>query len=90
HPDPATSSAPYAIYNIGNHKAVELMRFIGVLEKALSREAKKNYLPLQAGDVPETFADVSNLIADVGFAPATSIEEGVPRFVDWYRGYYGV
>jgi UDP-glucuronate 4-epimerase len=90
HPDPATSSAPYAIYNIGNHKAVELMRFIGVLEKALGREAMKNYLPLQAGDVPETFADVSNLIADVGFAPTTSIEEGVPRFVDWYRGYYGV
>ncbi|KAB2939931.1 MAG: NAD-dependent epimerase [Hyphomicrobium sp.] len=89
HPDPATSSAPYRIYNIGNHHPVELMRFIGILEKALGREAKKNFLPLQPGDVPVTFADVDDLIADVGFAPSTPIEEGIPRFVAWYRSYYG-
>ena len=88
-PDPATSSAPYRIYNIGNHRPVELMHFIGVLEKALGREAKKNFLPLQPGDVPATFADVDDLMADVGFAPATPIEEGVARFVKWYRDYYG-
>jgi UDP-glucuronate 4-epimerase len=89
HPDPATSSAPYRIYNIGNHNPVELMHFIGVLEKALGREAKKNFLPMQPGDVPATFADVDDLVADVGFAPATPIEEGVARFVKWYRDYYG-
>jgi len=89
-PDPATSSAPYRIYNIGNHNPVELMHFIGVLEKALGREAKKNFLPMQPGDVPATFADVDDLMADVGFAPSTSIEDGIGRFVDWYRGYYGV
>jgi len=89
HPDPATSSAPYRIYNIGNHQPVELMHFIGVLEKALGREAKKNFLPMQPGDVPATFADVDDLVADVGFAPATPIEDGVARFVKWYRDYYG-
>lgn len=88
-PDPATSSAPYRIYNIGNHHPVELMHFIGVLEKALGREAKKNFLPMQPGDVPATFADVDDLVADVGFAPATPIEDGVARFVKWYREYYG-
>jgi UDP-glucuronate 4-epimerase len=87
-PDPATSSAPYRIYNIGNHKPVELMHFIGVLEKALGSEAKKNFLPLQPGDVPATFADVDDLVADVGFAPSTPIEEGIARFVKWYRDYY--
>jgi UDP-glucuronate 4-epimerase len=87
-PDPATSSAPYRIYNIGNHSPVELMDFIGVLEKALGREAKKNFLPLQPGDVPATFADVDDLVADVGFAPSTPIEEGIARFVKWYRDYY--
>jgi UDP-glucuronate 4-epimerase len=87
-PDPATSSAPYRIYNIGNHKAVELMHFIGALEKALGHEAKKNFLPLQPGDVPATFADVDDLAADVGFAPSTPIEEGIARFVKWYRDYY--
>ncbi len=87
-PDPATSSAPYRIYNIGNHSPVELMHFIGVLEKALGREAKKNFLPLQPGDVPATFADVDDLVADVGFAPSTPIEEGIARFVKWYRDYY--
>lgn len=89
-PDPATSSAPYRIYNIGNHSPVQLMDFIGLLEQALGREAKKNFLPMQPGDVPATFADVDDLIADVGFAPATPLKEGIGRFVKWYRGYYGV
>jgi UDP-glucuronate 4-epimerase len=88
-PDPGSSSAPYKIYNIGNNNPVELMHFIGCIEKALGREAKKNFLPLQAGDVPKTFADVDDLIADVGFKPATPIEEGIARFIDWYRAYYG-
>jgi UDP-glucuronate 4-epimerase len=87
-PDPATSSAPYRIYNIGNHRSVELMHFIGVLEKALGREAMKNFLPMQPGDVPATFADVDDLVADVGFAPTTPLEVGIARFVDWYRSYY--
>lgn len=89
-PDPATSAAPYRIYNIGNHSPVQLMDFIGLLEQALGREAKKNFLPMQPGDVPATFADVDDLIADVGFAPATPLQEGIGRFVKWYRGYYGV
>jgi UDP-glucuronate 4-epimerase len=88
-PDPASSSAPYRLYNIGNHNPVELMHFIGCLEKALGREAKKNFLPLQPGDVPATFADVDDLVADVGFSPSTPVEEGIARFVDWYRSYYG-
>jgi UDP-glucuronate 4-epimerase len=88
-PDPGSSSAPYKIYNIGNNNPVELMHFIGCIEKALGREAKKNFLPLQAGDVPKTYADVDDLIADVGFKPATPIEEGIARFIDWYRAYYG-
>jgi UDP-glucuronate 4-epimerase len=87
-PDPATSSAPYRLYNIGNNNPVELMHFIACLEKALGREAKKNFLPMQPGDVPNTFANVDDLVADVGFKPATSIEEGIARFVDWYRSYY--
>ncbi len=87
-PDPATSSAPYRLYNIGNNNPVELMHFIACLEKALGREAKKNFLPMQPGDVPNTFADVGDLIADVGFKPATPIEEGLARFVAWYRSYY--
>jgi len=89
-PDPATSSAPYRIYNIGNHSPVELMHFIGVLEQALGREAKKRFLPMQPGDVPATFANVADLAADVGFAPATPLEEGIGRFVAWYRSYYDV
>jgi len=88
-PDPATSSAPYRIYNIGNHSPVELMHFIAVLENNLGREAKKIFLPLQPGDVPATYADVDDLVADVGFAPATPIEEGIARFVKWYRDHYG-
>ena len=87
-PDPGTSFAPYKIYNIGNNKPVELMRFIEVLEQCLGRQAVKNLLPLQAGDVPATYADVDDLMKDVGFRPATSIEEGIRRFVEWYREYY--
>ncbi|MBJ6801712.1 NAD-dependent epimerase [Geomonas propionica] len=90
HPDPGTSYAPYKIYNIGNNNPVELLRFIEVLEQALGKEAQKNLLPIQAGDVPATFADVDDLMRDVGFRPATSIEEGVARFVAWYREFYGI
>ena len=89
-PDPGASFAPYKLYNIGNNNPVELLRFIEVLEKALGREAVKNLLPLQAGDVPATYADVDDLMRDVGFRPATSIEEGIGRFVAWYRAYYGM
>lgn len=88
HPDPASSNAPYRLYNIGNHSPVELMYFIEVLEKALGKKAKVNLLPLQPGDVPATWADVENLMRDVGFHPDTPIETGIARFVDWYRGYY--
>ena len=88
HPDPSTSSAPYRLYNIGNHSPVPLLDFIGLIEKALGREAKKNLLPLQPGDVPMTYADVTALAADIGFAPKTPIEEGVANFVAWYRDYH--
>jgi len=88
-PDPGTSSAPYRLYNIGNHSPVQLMDFIAAIEKALGRDAKKNFLPLQPGDVPATYADVTDLAADVGFEPNTPIEEGIRRFVAWYREYYG-
>jgi UDP-glucuronate 4-epimerase len=87
-PDPSRSSAPYRLYNIGNHRPVELMDFIAAIETATGREAKKNFLPLQPGDVLATYADVADLSRDVGFAPDTPIEEGVRRFVDWYRAYY--
>ncbi|KAB0671372.1 NAD-dependent epimerase [Oryzomonas sagensis] len=87
-PDPGTSYAPYRLYNIGNNSPVELMRFIEVLEDRLGKKAEKNLLPIQAGDVPATYADVDDLMRDVGFKPATSIEEGIGRFVEWYRGYY--
>jgi UDP-glucuronate 4-epimerase len=88
-PDPGASRAQYRIYNIGNNNPVELMRFIEVLEKALGKEAAKNLLPLQLGDVPATYADVDDLIRDVGFKPATSIENGIKRFVEWYKDYFG-
>ncbi len=88
HPDPARSNAPYRLFNIGNHQPVELMSFIEALEQALEQTAQKNFLPLQAGDVPETCADIADLTAVTGFAPATSVKEGVGRFVEWYRGYY--
>jgi UDP-glucuronate 4-epimerase len=89
-PDPGSSSAPYRIYNIGNHKPVGLMDFIACIEKATGRKAEKNFLPAQPGEVPITYADVADLKADFSFAPTTSIEEGIGAFVDWYRHYYGV
>lgn len=87
-PDPGTSKAPYRLYNIGNNQPVELNRFIEVIEQALGKEAKKNLLPMQPGDVPATYADIEALEQAVGFRPATSIEEGVTKFVRWYREYY--
>jgi UDP-glucuronate 4-epimerase len=87
-PDPASAQAPYRLYNIGNRKPVELMHFIRVLEAKLERKAVLNLLPMQPGDVPSTEADVEDLIRDVGFRPDTSVEDGVSRFVDWYRGFY--
>ena len=89
-PNPATSSAPYRLYNIGNHQPVELLRMIEVLERALGKTAQKRFLPLQPGDVLETYADVQDLIEDVGFKPDTPLEEGIKKFVDWYRSYYKV
>ena len=89
-PDAGTSMAPYRIYNIGSNNPVELSRFIEVLEEQLGRRAEKNLLPLQPGDVPATFADVKALIDDVGYKPSTTVEEGIARFVAWYRDYYRV
>jgi UDP-glucuronate 4-epimerase len=89
-PDPGTSKAPYKIYNIGNNQPVELMHLIEVLESCLGKKAEKKMLPIQLGDVPATYADVDDLVKDVGFKPSTSIEEGVERFVGWYRSYYQV
>ena len=89
-PDPGTSRAPYRVYNIGNQRPVELLRYIEVIEEALGMTAEKNFLPLQAGDVPETWADVEDLVRDVDFQPSRPIEVGVPRFVAWYREFYGV
>ena len=89
HPDPATSTAPYRLYNIGNGAPVELMHFIATLERCLGREAQKNLLPMQPGDMPATWADVQDLVRDVGYQPDTPVEEGVARFVAWYRDYYG-
>ena len=88
-PAPGTSSAPYRVYNIGNDQPVQLLRFIELLERNLGRTVEKNLLPMQPGDVPDTWADVSALRRDVGYAPDTSIEDGVARFVDWYRQYHG-
>jgi UDP-glucuronate 4-epimerase len=87
-PDSATSNAPYRLYNIGNNQPVELMRYIEVLESCLGRKAEMNLLPLQPGDVPDTYADVADLVRDVNYMPETSIEEGIANFVDWYRDYY--
>lgn len=90
HPDPASSSAPYRLYNIGNTEPIELMDLIACVERALGKTAKKNFVAMQPGDMPRTWADVDALIEDVGFKPTTPIEEGVRRFVEWYKGYYGV
>jgi UDP-glucuronate 4-epimerase len=89
-PNPGSSYAPYKIYNIGNNNPVELLEFIGVIEKALGVKAQKEFLDLQPGDVPATYADVDDLIADVGFKPETPIATGIRKFVEWYREYYGV
>ncbi len=89
-PDPATSNAPYRIYNIGNNDPVDLLTFIEAIEDNLGKKAKRNSLPLQAGDVPATYADVSDLARDVGFKPSTPVATGVKRFVTWYRAYYQV
>jgi UDP-glucuronate 4-epimerase len=88
-PDPGASYAPYRIYNIGNNNPVELLYFIETLERCLGKKAEKNLLPIQAGDVPSTYADVDDLMRDVGFRPATPIEVGIRSFVSWYRDYYG-
>jgi UDP-glucuronate 4-epimerase len=90
HPDPATSRAPYRVYNIGNQQPVELLRYIEVIEECLGRKAEKNLLPMQAGDVPDTWADVEDLARDVGYRPSTPMEQGVRSFVDWYLDYYRV
>jgi UDP-glucuronate 4-epimerase len=89
-PDPGTSNAPYRVYNIGNHQPVQLLHLIEVLETCLGRKAQKEFLPLQPGDVPATYADVEDLSAATGYAPSTPIEVGVERFVRWYRDYYHV
>ncbi|MEO8890275.1 MAG: NAD-dependent epimerase [Coleofasciculaceae cyanobacterium] len=89
-PDPSSSNAPYKLYNIGNNQPIELMHFIEVLEDCIGKKAEKNMLPLQPGDVLATYADVDDLVQDVGFKPNTSIETGVERFVAWYRSYYNV
>jgi UDP-glucuronate 4-epimerase len=88
-PDPATGGGPYRLYNIGNNEPVELLRFIGALEEALGRKAEMKMMPLQPGDVPATAADIEDLARDVGFRPHTPIEEGIRRFVEWYREFYG-
>jgi UDP-glucuronate 4-epimerase len=87
-PDPGTSRAPYRLYNIGNQQPVELMRYIEVIEECLGKKAEKNMLPLQAGDVPDTWADTEALATDVGYQPGTPIEVGVKNFVDWYLEFY--
>lgn len=89
-PNPSRSKAPYQVYNIGNNSPVELMDFIKAIEKALGKEAKKNMLPIQDGDVPATWANVDDLVQDLGYAPNTSIEEGIANFVKWYREFYNV
>lgn len=89
-PDPGTSMAPYRLYNIGNNAPVELMDFIGAIEKCLGIEAKKNMLPLQLGDVPDTYADVAALVDDVDYKPATRIEDGIANFIAWYKEYYNI
>ena len=89
-PDPATSYCPYRIYNIGNNNKEKLMRYIEVLEDCLGKKAEKNFLPLQDGDVPATYANVDDLVRDMGFKPDTAIEDGIKKFVEWYKDYYKV
>ena len=89
-PDPASSFAPYRIYNIGNNKPVELLRFIEIIEDKLGKKAIKKFLPLQDGDVPETYADIDDLVREIDFKPSTTIEAGITKFVDWYKEYYQI
>ncbi len=89
-PDPSTSTAPYRLYNIGSNNPIDLVRYIEVLEETLGVEAKKNFLPMQLGDVPDTYADVDDLVRDVGYKPDTSIEVGIQKFVAWYKDYYHI
>ncbi len=89
-PDPATSAAPWRVFNIGNNNPTKLMRYIEVLEECLGKKAEKELLPLQPGDVPDTYADTQALMDWVGYKPGTSVEDGIARFVDWYRDYYKV
>lgn len=89
-PDPATSFAPFRIYNIGNNNPVHLLTFIETLEKCLGKEAIKNLLPLQPGDVPDTYADVSDLVHDLGYKPSMLLEDGIKNFVEWYKNFYGI
>ena len=90
HPEPATSNAPYRIYNIGNNQPVQLLKYIEVLEKALAKKAQLEMLPMQPGDVPSTMADVSDLEKATGFRPQTSVEKGIANIVKWYRDYYRI
>jgi UDP-glucuronate 4-epimerase len=87
-PDPATSKAPWKIYNIGNNQPVELMYYIELLEENLEKKTKKNLLPLQPGDVPDTYADVDDLMRDVGFKPKITVEQGIAKFAEWFKEYY--
>jgi len=89
-PDPASSKAPWRVYNIGNNKPVQLMDYIDALEKALGKKAKINFLPLQPGDVPDTYANVDNLVKDFNYKPSTSINVGVSNFIKWYKNYYQI
>jgi len=89
-PDPSSSYAPYKLYNIGNNQPVELLRFIEIIEECLGKKAQKNLLPMQPGDVPATYANIDDLMKDVGFKPSTTLEEGIPRFLAWYKDYYKV
>jgi UDP-glucuronate 4-epimerase len=88
--DPNRSKAPYKLYNIGNSQPIELLTFIEILETCLGKTANKNFLPLQAGDVVATYADVTSLMEDVGFQPKTSLQEGIAQFVNWYLEYYKI
>jgi len=88
HPDPAISDAPYRLYNIGNNSPVDLMYFIEILENNLNKKAVKNFLPLQPGDVPATYANVDALVESIDYSPSTSIEDGIKKFVNWYMSYY--
>jgi UDP-glucuronate 4-epimerase len=87
-PTPVTSKAPWRVYNIGNNSPVELMDYIGALEKALGKKGEMELLPLQAGDVPDTYADADDLVEEFQYKPATSVDEGIARFVEWYRDYF--